>query len=940
MSRSRHFRRILAAGVVASLSITWGAGVAFATDSPAPIDQSNSIGVTQNGCGDNEYPTVAPPPGQGEPIPIECGVADANTGENLQVTGGQANITGQADLSVATGSVHHEETMDAFALGLIFAVAIGGDATAGAANWASSDNDLTLNNTLHTGDAVAGNAVHIDGSQANSNTGTDLAIGFGSGVSAISQSNAVGIGADDNSAFANSGGNVQASGGQLNLTGQLALAGAQGSPGLALALGVGIAAGGDALASAGNTSTHTCCGDPDNFNNFQNVTNDMTTGAATAVNSVQLGSPAVKDNPDTPADETKPADPFTQLNDNTGNAYTLVGADLISFAGAFIVQSNTIEVDPSGNEAIANSGYNLQASGPQLNGNLQLAGAGAGGGWAGSVGLLGLALAFGGDAGATAGNVADSGNGQTVSNHLVTGDAIAQNFTGVLATQTNTNSGNAGALDIYALIGIGVGGIVQYNGVYVEANENTAEATTGYNAQIGGFQGNGTIQGAGAIAGGGWAGALGAFALAKAGDATAAAANLSGSKNDSTVSNSLETGDAQAANVVNLNDVQSNTNSGWAAGATALDLFGVGVGFVYQGNAAYSDASGNFAYADTGTNVQGTLGQGNLTLQGGIALAGGGDAVSAGLLAGAVAGDATALAGNTASSSNHQKVDNKATTGVADAENDQFVTIGQSNTNNGGEHHQGNAVGIAALVYAGVGIGFIAQGNDVAIYGDDNVAVANSGYNAQFSGPQVNITGQLALAGAQGGGALSLALIGAGAFGGDAASAAANVADSTNWQLVCNELVTGMANALNLIAVTATQANTNGGDAAGVVLAIQPVLTIGAINQSNNLTVSHDDNVAIANSGDNLQAAGGQANVTVQVAADGSEAGGSAALALGGAVAVDGDATGSAGNIATSDNTTLANNDMTTGDAKAVNQVQVDVTQDNHNDGDATAVGL
>ena len=56
----------------------------------------------------------------------ECGVADANTGDNGQVTGGQANITGQADLSVATGSVHHEETMDAFALGLIFAVAIGG----------------------------------------------------------------------------------------------------------------------------------------------------------------------------------------------------------------------------------------------------------------------------------------------------------------------------------------------------------------------------------------------------------------------------------------------------------------------------------------------------------------------------------------------------------------------------------------------------------------------------------------------------------------------------------------------------------------------------------------------------------------------------------------------------------------------------------------------
>ena len=63
------------------------------------------------------------------------------------------------------------------------------------------------------------------------------------------------------------------------------------------------------------------------------------------------------------------------------------------------------------------------------------------------------------------------------------------------------------------------------------------------------------------------------------------------------------------------------------------------------------------------------------------------------------------------------------------------------------------------------------------------------------------------------------------------------------------------------------------------------------------------------------------------------QAGGSAALALGGAVAVDGDATGAAGNVSVSDNTTLATNDMTTGDATAINQVQVDVTQNNHNAG-------
>ena len=155
MSRSRHFRRILAASVVASVSITWGAGVAFAHESPPPINQSNGIGVEQTSCGadpaltSEEYPTP------------ECGFTDANTGDNEHVTGGQANITGQADLSVA--SVHHEKSVDAFALGLIFAVAIGGDATAGAANVASSDNDLTMASTIDTGDATAGNSVSIVG---------------------------------------------------------------------------------------------------------------------------------------------------------------------------------------------------------------------------------------------------------------------------------------------------------------------------------------------------------------------------------------------------------------------------------------------------------------------------------------------------------------------------------------------------------------------------------------------------------------------------------------------------------------------------------------------------------------------------------------------------------------------------------------------------------
>ena len=128
---------------------------------------------------------------------------------------------------------------------------------------------------------------------------------------------------------------------------------------------------------------------------------------------------------------------------------------------------------------------------------------------------------------------------------------------------------------------------------------------------------------------------------------------------------------------------------------------------------------------------------------------------------------------------------------------------------------QGNAIGIAAIVYAGVGIGVIGQSNYVEVDGFYNGAFANTGDNAQFSGPQVNITGQLALAGAQGGGALSLGLIGAGAFGGDADSAAANLADSSSWQQVANNLTTGIATAINSLSLTATQANSNAGNADG-----------------------------------------------------------------------------------------------------------------------------
>ena len=220
------------------------------------------------------------------------------------------------------------------------------------------------------------------------------------------------------------------------------------------------------------------------------------------------------------------------------------------------------------------------------------------------------------------------------------------------------------------------------------------------------------------------------------------------------------------------------------------------------------------------------------------------------------------------------------------------------------------------------------------------ITLSNTGDNAQFSGTQINITGQLALAGAQGGGALALALLGAGALGGDAEAGAANTATSSSLQTVANDMLTGVAMAVNGIGVTASQANTNTGDAAGLVLAVGAALAASAIVQDNNLSVTQEGNSAVANSRLNSQSAGGQLNATVQIAADEGEAGASGAGAIIGAVAVDGDPAASSVNDATSQNTTDASNTMTTGNATAMNQLQVDVTQENDNEGDAIAVGL
>ena len=214
-------------------------------------------------------------PSSWESGPSECTGAQANTGDNANGSDPQGNLTLQVDLSVSSGAVH-EQSMDAFAVGLLIAVAAGTDAAAVAANSASSDNDLTLSDSITTGNAVAGNTATLFGDQANTNGGNAVTIGFGSGASVIDQSNNAYVTADGESAGANSGGNEQGSGGQFNGTGQVALAGALGTPAVALSLGVGIAAGGDASAAAANVSTHD--DGEDGVSNFQDVSNTAVDG--------------------------------------------------------------------------------------------------------------------------------------------------------------------------------------------------------------------------------------------------------------------------------------------------------------------------------------------------------------------------------------------------------------------------------------------------------------------------------------------------------------------------------------------------------------------------------------------------------------------------------------------------------------------------------------
>jgi hypothetical protein len=212
------------------------------------------------------------------------------------------------------------------------------------------------------------------------------------------------------------------------------------------------------------------------------------------------------------------------------------------------------------------------------------------------------------------------------------------------------------------------------------------------------------------------------------------------------------------------------------------------------------------------------------------------------------------------------------------------------------------------------------------------------GDNAQFSGPQVNITGQLALAGAQGGGALSSASSAQAPSGRRRFGCGERSLTAAAGSRSANNLTTGIATAINYWSLTATQANSNAGDATGVVLAAHP-FRLGGDQPVQRCTGQQVGNVAIANSGGNIQADGGQARCHRAGRGDGSEAGGSAArLRRRGCRRRR--RHGAAGTSRSATTPRLANNYMTTGDATAINQVSVDVHQDNHNDGDATAVGL
>ena len=218
------------------------------------------------------------------PQPVRViGVADANTGDNAQVhrrtrRTSPGKPTCPSRPAVSTTS----ETMDAFALGLIFAVAIGGDAAAAAAQRGAA---RTTTSTDGEHASTTGDAARLGTSWASSAVADQRQqrrrrspLGLGSGVSAISQSNDAGVyrrrqHAPPRTAVATS----RRAGGQLNLTGQLGACRrareARRSP---WRLAFGIARGRRRCRVGGQHQR------PQRrrrgFNNVQDVTNDGTTG--------------------------------------------------------------------------------------------------------------------------------------------------------------------------------------------------------------------------------------------------------------------------------------------------------------------------------------------------------------------------------------------------------------------------------------------------------------------------------------------------------------------------------------------------------------------------------------------------------------------------------------------------------------------------------------
>ena len=591
-----------------------------------------------------------------------------------------------------------------------------------------------------------------------------------------------------------------------------------------------------------------------------------------------------------------------------------------------------------GNTAIANSGANLQGSGSQLNGTLQIAGSGASGGWAGATGIIALALA--GDATAGAQNTSSSSNFQEVSSTLTTGDATAQNFTGVTAAQSNDNSGNAGALEALAFVGIAVGAIVQTNVADVTSLGNDAVANTGANAQIGGFQGNGTVQGAGAVAESGWAGALGGLAIAVAGDASAAATNSATSVNEGSVTNDATTGAAEASNIQNVTLKQTNTNAGWAAGLAILDLVAIGAGGIIQYNGGVRLQLQRVARQQRRERPRRSRpGQPDPSGCGGRRLGQRGHLARRPRRCGRWRRFGVCI--ERRQQLQHADGHQQPRDWRRDGPQLTVLDLTQSNTNNGDGPFDGDAAGIAALSGIGIGVALIYQGNSAVMYHDANSALANTGDNAQFSGPQVNITGQLALAGAEGGGALRARTARGRCPRWRRRGRSRQHGVELELAAGPNDLLTGVAMAVKGIVVLASQTNTNTGDAAGLVLGCYPAVAASPIVQENQLSVTQEANTAVANSGLNSQTAGGQLNATVQIAAMRAKPGRREPEPSSGAVAVDGDPTAGCVNDATSENTTDASNTMATGNViLRTNQLQVDVTQENDNEGDAIAVGL